>query len=446
MKYIKATYLSNGLRYYRFTRSSELTISEIIAKPKLEINDLTNSTKHDNVYIVESGGYTDHIVMNIAARGGLIIKCQEWASFISAEQNKGDNLLFFDSALGVIQIFKYSKDIETQLLIKIRIQRQANKEKIISEIENLGNRFFINASTLSEIRRVDDIAYHGIGLLRLERAIEDIELVESLCEHILFDIDPDSINPKENTKSLILKVKTSLLETCEHSKTNIVTIRLADLEFRTLLNNSRCLNSIDQSIIKQYCGIRGIQLLIRFRELLNIVLSAIVLTIHELGQQYEIRILIPCVTSPEEVKYIKNRFNDIWHLLACPEDKFPVVGVMLESLQSILKLRTILRETNYFMIGTNDLTSEYFNYQRDSSIILEWYRYVGIYPMDVSTKLTREYFMFLKNIVLTVRTRADSFIGCCGRIICDPENLRTISGLNLDCYSLETSFINPMST
>ena len=103
-------------------------------------------------------------------------------------------------------------------------------------------------------------------------------------------------------------------------------------------------------------GLRGLRLLLKRPELLEAQFAAI-LRVAEHGQ---VRILLPLVTNPSEVKEAREIYDRVARRLRrrgvhLPE-KLPEIGVMIETPGAALAADAIALEADFFAIGTNDLT------------------------------------------------------------------------------------------
>ncbi len=103
-------------------------------------------------------------------------------------------------------------------------------------------------------------------------------------------------------------------------------------------------------------GLRGIRMLLRRPELLEVQFAAI-LRCAALGP---IRVLLPMVTVPEEVAEARDIYERVAKRLRRRgerlPDKLPPLGAMIETPGAALAADAIALEADFFAIGTNDLT------------------------------------------------------------------------------------------
>ncbi|WP_376099041.1 phosphoenolpyruvate--protein phosphotransferase [Roseomonas sp. CCTCC AB2023176] len=102
-------------------------------------------------------------------------------------------------------------------------------------------------------------------------------------------------------------------------------------------------------------GLRGIRMLLRRPELLDVQFAAILRCAH-LGP---IRVLLPMVTIPEEVRAAREIYDRVAKRLRRRgdrlPDKLPALGAMIETPGAALAADAIALEADFFAIGTNDL-------------------------------------------------------------------------------------------
>ncbi|WP_456307453.1 phosphoenolpyruvate--protein phosphotransferase [Paeniroseomonas aquatica] len=102
-------------------------------------------------------------------------------------------------------------------------------------------------------------------------------------------------------------------------------------------------------------GLRGLRLLLKRPELLEAQFAAIL----RVAERGPVRILLPMVTNPSEVKAARDIYERVARRLRrkgthLPE-KLPDLGVMIETPGAALAADAIALEADFFAIGTNDL-------------------------------------------------------------------------------------------
>lgn len=114
-------------------------------------------------------------------------------------------------------------------------------------------------------------------------------------------------------------------------------------------------------------GRRGIRLLLEYPKLLTTQLAAIL----ELSKEFDIRILIPMVTVPEDVLTVKEALIRLGENmdLSC----LPWIGAMIETPAAALSAQAIARHVDFLSFGTNDLTQYTFAADRDNAAVEKYF-------------------------------------------------------------------------
>jgi len=114
-------------------------------------------------------------------------------------------------------------------------------------------------------------------------------------------------------------------------------------------------------------GRRGIRFLCKYPELLHIQLQAIL----SLLADYHVKILVPMVTLPEDVIFVKNALHKLCALknIAAP----PQLGAMIETPAAALSAKFIAPFVDFMSFGTNDLTQYAFAADRENAAVESYY-------------------------------------------------------------------------
>lgn len=113
-------------------------------------------------------------------------------------------------------------------------------------------------------------------------------------------------------------------------------------------------------------GWRGLRLGLVWQDILLLQLQAFLAA----GSKSPIRILLPMVTTVEEVLAVKKML----HALLAPGVQRPLLGAMIEVPAAVMGLRDLLRETDFISVGTNDLTQYLFAVDRDNPWVSSLYQ------------------------------------------------------------------------
>lgn len=107
-------------------------------------------------------------------------------------------------------------------------------------------------------------------------------------------------------------------------------------------------------------GRRGIRLLRAYPELLKTQLRAVM----ALSRDFDMRILVPMVSLPEDMAAVKEMLEQLW-----PKETAPKIGAMIETPAAALSVRAIAEYADFLSFGTNDLTQYTFAADRDNAAV-----------------------------------------------------------------------------
>jgi len=113
-------------------------------------------------------------------------------------------------------------------------------------------------------------------------------------------------------------------------------------------------------------GWRGLRLGLAWQDILLLQLQALL----EAGARGPARILLPMVTTVEEVLAVKSMLA----ALPAPAGPRPLLGVMIEVPAAVMGLRDLLHEVDFASVGTNDLTQYLFAADRDNPWVASLYQ------------------------------------------------------------------------
>jgi phosphoenolpyruvate-protein phosphotransferase len=175
----------------------------------------------------------------------------------------------------------------------------------------------------------------GVGLYRIEQAY-------------LGRVTPP------NSDELLAEMQQTLAAARGHT----VCVRLLDIGADKPLPFLRFMAETNPSL-----GRRGIRYLREYPELLKTHLRALL----ELAKDFDVRVLVPMVTLPDDVAVVKEQLTQLGAEMQM--SALPSLGAMIETPAAALSAREIARHADFLSFGTNDLTQYAFAADRDNAAV-----------------------------------------------------------------------------
>lgn len=233
----------------------------------------------------------------------------------------------------------------------------------------------------------------GVGLYRLEQAY-------------LGRITPP------DTDELLNEMR----HTLEAARGCIVNVRLLDAGADKPLPFMGFLAEMNPSL-----GRRGIRLLREYPELLETQLRAML----ELSREFDVRVLVPMVTLPEDVSVVKDCLTQLCSQLRITTP--PRLGAMIETPAAALAAQEIVKHADFLSFGTNDLTQYVFAADRENATVEHYYRDAS----DVIFRLLRLTHDDVPNIPLSL----------CGELAGRPERIPRLLQCGIRTLSIAAPLI-----
>ncbi|HVY18159.1 MAG TPA: phosphoenolpyruvate--protein phosphotransferase [Rhodopila sp.] len=176
-------------------------------------------------------------------------------------------------------------------------------------------------------------------------------------------------------------------------------------------------------------GLRGIRLLLRRSELLETQFAAI-LHASAFGP---VRVLLPMVTTVAEVRSAREIYERVARRLRRRGDrlpeKLPPLGIMIETPGAALSADALALETDFFAIGTNDLTSYTLAVDRSETDVAELY--------DPVHPAVLRLVQFATEAALRLRMP----VSICGELAAEPRLTPLLLGLGVRSLSMNASAV-----
>lgn len=351
-------------------------------------------------FCTDLGGKTSHTALlaqslNIPAVVGL--------SSASKDVKNGDFLIVDgENGLLVINPDRYTlanyRKIQKELKKTESLLKTINHLPVITQ-DGHSVSLYVNYDPRTDTKENKRLVTDGLGLLRTE---------------FLFMNTPQP--PTEELQhSLYLAV-------AKRFDMRPVTIRLADLGADKMPDFP--LDEIDEDD-NPFMGCRGVRLLLKNPDLLHTQLRAIIRTACEVPAQ--VRIMIPMVSSVEEVRHVRRAFEKTLKEFE-NENKKPVnkiaLGAMIEVPAAAIALDGMINDLDFVSIGTNDLIQYLVAVDRVNPDVAHMYD-----PCHPAVGRT------IHSIIQTTHQRG-KLVTLCGEIAADPKMLPLLLGWHVDGLSV----------
>lgn len=177
-----------------------------------------------------------------------------------------------------------------------------------------------------------------------------------------------------------------------------------------------------------FLGWRAIRISMDRKEILHSQLNAI-LKASAFGKIY---ILFPMIISVEEIRILKLEIKKLKQKLKENEilfDENIQIGIMIETPSSAIIAHHLIKEVDFFSIGTNDLTQYTLAVDRGNDLISHLYN-----PMNPSV------LKLIKNVI-DVSHSHGKWTGMCGELAGDERATILLLGMGLDEFSMSSTNI-----
>ncbi len=208
-----------------------------------------------------------------------------------------------------------------------------------------------------------------------------------------------------------------------------VTIRVLDWGGEKEIAALAAADLVPESGENPALGLRGIRLLLRHPALLETQLSAIL----RASVRGRVRILLPMVTNVAEVRAAREIYERVARRLRRRgerlPDPLPPLGIMIETPAAALSADALALESDFFAIGTNDLSMYALAVDRGDSEVAALY--------DPLHPGVLRLIQFATEAALRMRMP----VSVCGEMAGNPRLVRLLLGLGLRSFSMNASAV-----
>lgn len=364
----------------------------------LVVGDLTPSMTaemdHDSVMgiVTESGGMTSH--------SAILSRALEIPAVLSVPdaltQIRNGQELIVDGTEGTViadptpeTAEEYRARRENGMQERELLNRFQGKATVTQD--GISLQVFSNIGTPEDAKSAVEHDCEGIGLFRTE---------------FLF-MDRDAL-PDEETQYRAYR------QVCETLRDKPVIIRTLDVggdKDIPYLNLEKEENP--------FLGYRAVRYCLRNRETFETQLRALIRAGSDTGGH--LRIMLPMVTTVDEIRAVRKMAEEI-----CRENRLlePQIGVMIETPAAFIMADVLAKYSDFFSIGTNDLTQYIMAADRGNSSVAYLCK---AYDPAVLRALRG---------VISAGVRAGIPVGMCGEAAADPLLIPVLIGLGLEEFSV----------
>ena len=359
---------------------------------------LTDNLNHIKGVVSLLGGKTSHIGILTTSLGipsvfGIEIK-----------NIKNDELIFIDGNKGFVKT-DLKEDEINKIKEKIQIEIELNKElDNIKEAKTLdGYKFEVcaNAGDLTELEKISNIPLDGVGLFRTEFLY--LNKTTPPTEDYLFEVYKNFITKLDN-KSMI--------------------IRTLDIG-----GDKKCPYIDIKEESNPFLGYRAIRYCLDHKDFFKTSLKAIL----RASAYGNIAIMYPMISSKEEIIKANEILEEAKEELKKDKINFKKdikVGIMIEIPATAVIADMLIKEVDFFSIGTNDLVQYTTAVDRGNTQITNLYNWFN--PGVIR---------LIKNTIDATKKYDNKFVGMCGEMAADPLGIILLVGLGLDEFSVNMNMV-----
>lgn len=360
--------------------------------------------------IMEYGGETSHVAILAKAlkiptlMGVNDIFNHNWKGRIILDTTEGNNCVIADP--NEVQIKEYQKK-QKKFLRKIETIKEGAKLPSVTQ-DGVKIELYLNLGDTEQgkLSDIDRKLVAGVGLLRTE----------------LLYMKSHDFPTEEEQMDKYLQILNGF------SKEQPIIIRTLDIGADKQLSYFKMISEANP-----FLGLRGIRFSLRYREIFEAQLRAIL----RLSSERNIKIMYPMITNLLEVREANKVLEKVKEDLRkenIPFDENIEVGIMVEVPSVIMMAEAFAREIDFFSVGSNDLTQYILATDRLSETVGELYS-------SFNPALLRA--------IYQVKKAADKYnkkISVCGEMAGDLKGIVALLSLGIkDLSMVESSILSAKS-
>ncbi|MGH7932207.1 MAG: phosphoenolpyruvate--protein phosphotransferase [Candidatus Binataceae bacterium] len=383
-------------------RKSAFSKSTILVAEELTLSQMT-LVSHENLagLALQSGGVTSHAA--ILARS-FEIPTVVGVEHLMESVTEGDTLVL-DGNSGIIYA-NPSSEIEREYQVLIKRYDAFKRELMVGQDEPTATRDGHRVQMLANIALPADIP------LALRYGAEGVGLLRSEFSFLTYEDFPD-----ENQQ---LALYGKILEGVGKRMVTIRTLDIGADKYPPYLRVPREDNP--------FLGWRSIRISLEMPGIFKVQLRAIL----RAAAHHDVRILFPMISSLEELRRARELLNEAQAELykeGLEHNPDIEVGIMVEVPSAVWLAPRLIREVDFFSIGTNDLIQYLLAADRNNPKIAHLYE--PLHPAVLSAIAE----------VVNVARGAGKEVCICGEMASDPMATLLLVGMGLDQLSLSPLFI-----
>jgi phosphotransferase system, enzyme I, PtsP len=374
----------------------------ILIAEELTLSQMT-LVSHENLAGIglQSGGVTSHTALLARA---FDIPTVVGVEHLMEAVTEGDNVVL-DGNSGVVYV-NPSPEVEREYQILAKRYDAFRKELMVGREEPTTTRDGHRVRLLANIALLPDVQ------LALRYGAEGIGLLRSEFSFLTYEDFPD-----ENQQ---LTLYNRILDAVGKRPVTIRTLDIGADKYPPYMRVPREENP--------FLGWRSIRISLEMPGLFKVQLRAIL----RAAARHEVRILFPMISSLEELRRARELLAEAQAELykeGLEHNPEIEVGIMVEVPSAVWLAQRLIREADFFSIGTNDLIQYLLAADRNNRKVAHLYE--PLHPAVLSAL----------GEVVNVARGAGKEVGICGEMASDPIATVLLLGMGLDQLSLSPLFI-----